>query len=266
MRLIEVPASAGYVWFRQGIWLFRRSPFSFLLLLLLYVTVMAMLALVPFAGAALPFVVTPAMTVGFMLACRTVVAGKPFMPTVLFSAFYAYGGKVAQRQVVLGVVYAALMALVFASSSLGDGGVLVRLMFGTGAPPDPATLATPGVLVGLLIAGVIYIPVSMLLWFAPVLCAWHDVPPAKALFFSVVACWRNRWAFTVYGLLWFALSLAVSGTLAMVLAGLGLGDSGLAIALPISLIPSTMLYCSFYATYRGCFGVQESSEPAVPVR
>lgn len=264
MRLIEVPASAGYVWFRQGIWLFRRSPFAFLLLLFLYVMVMAMLALVPVAGAALPFLVTPGMTVGFMLACRSVVAGKPFMPTVLFESFLTRGATVARREIVLGFVYAAAMALVFASSALGDGGVLVRLMFGTGNPPDASALAVPGVLFGLLIAGALYVPVSMLFWFAPVLCAWHDIPPAKALFFSIVACWRNRWAFALYGLLWFALSLVVSGTMAVLLSAFGLGQSALAIALPVSLIPSTMLYCSFYATYRGCFGVQETDEPALP--
>jgi hypothetical protein len=29
----------------------------------------------------------------------------------------------------------------------------------------------------------------------------------------------------------------------------------------VTIIIVAMLYCSFYATYRGCFGVQEPSEP-----
>ncbi|CAJ6555325.1 major facilitator superfamily permease [Burkholderia pseudomallei] len=27
--------------------------------------------------------------------------------------------------------------------------------------------------------------------------------------------------------------------------------------MPASIVITAMLYCSFYATYRGCFGVQE---------
>ena len=36
MQLIEVPAKAGYVWFRQGIWLFRRNPLAFITLFFTY--------------------------------------------------------------------------------------------------------------------------------------------------------------------------------------------------------------------------------------
>ena len=33
------------------------------------------------------------------------------------------------------------------------------------------------------------------LWHAPVLVAWHGLRLTQALFFSGVACWRNKWAF-----------------------------------------------------------------------
>lgn len=36
------------------------------------------------------------------------------------------------------------------------------------------------------------------------------------------------------------------------------------IMMPVSVVITAALYCSFYATYRGCFGVQEPGSTAVP--
>ena len=54
MQLIEVPAKTGYVWFRQGIWLFRRNPFAFLTLFFAYLFVMTLISRVPLLGPLLP--------------------------------------------------------------------------------------------------------------------------------------------------------------------------------------------------------------------
>ena len=37
-----------------------------------------------------------------------------------------------------------------------------------------------------------------------------------------------------------------------------------AVLMPALIIVTTMLYCSFYATYRGCFGVQEKQAAELP--
>lgn len=94
--------------------------------------------------------------------------------------------------------------------------------------------------------------------------AWHDVPPVKAMFFSVVSCWRNRGAFIVFGALWFAVATTVSFGLTALMQALGAGDFAFAILMPATMIVTTMLYCSFYATYRGCFGVQTPEAPDLP--
>jgi hypothetical protein len=41
------------------------------------------------------------------------------------------------------------------------------------------------------------------------------------------------------------------------LQALGAGAYVLTIMMPVTIVIVTMMYCSFYATYRGCFGVQE---------
>jgi hypothetical protein len=241
MQLIEVPAKTGYVWFRQGIWLFRKNPLAFLTLFFTYLLVMTLAAQIPVVGGVLPLVFIPGVAVGFMAACRNTIAGKPVFPTILVDGFHSYGPAVAKRLLALGVLYVVAMALVLAGSALADGGPLA-----------------------VIAAFAFYIPVAMIFWFSPVLIAWHDVPPVKAMFFSIVSCWRNRGAFIVFGALWFAVATTVSFGLSALMQALGAGDFAFAILMPATMIVTTMLYCSFYATYRGCFGVQTPEAPDLP--
>ena len=50
MQLIEVKAQAGYLWFRQGIWLFRRNPLAFMMMFFTYIFAMLLVSLVPLIG------------------------------------------------------------------------------------------------------------------------------------------------------------------------------------------------------------------------
>jgi hypothetical protein len=263
MQLIEVPAKTGYVWFRQGIWLFRKNPLAFLTLFFAYLLAMTLISLIPVIGGVLPLALIPGIAVGFMAACRDTIAGKPVFPTILVDGFRSYGATVAKRLLLLGGLYIVAMALVLAGSALADGGVLLRLML-NGEAMQQEALANSNLPLAILTALAFYVPVAMLFWFSPVLSAWHDVPPVKAMFFSIISCWRNRGAFFVYGALWFAVAITVSLGLSALLQALGAGDLALVVLMPASIIVTTMLYCSFYATYRGCFGVQGPEQPAAP--
>jgi hypothetical protein len=242
MQLIEVPAKTGYVWFRQGIWLFRKNPLAFLTLFFAYLLVMTLVAQIPYVGGVLPLAFIPGVAVGFMAACRDTIAGKPVFPTMLVDGFRSYGSVVAKRLLLLGLLYVAAMALVLAGSALADGGMLLKVMLGTTAM-EPETIANSNITMGFLAALVFYIPVAMLFWFAPVLAAWHDVPPIKAMFFSLVSCWRNRGAFIVFGALWFVVATAVSFGLTALMQALGAVDFAVAVLMPATIIVTTMLYC-----------------------
>ncbi len=263
MQLIEVPAKTGYVWFRQGIWLFRKNPLAFLTLFFTYLLVMTLVSQIPVIGGVLPLAFIPGVAVGFMAACRNTIAGKPVFPTILVDGFHSYGPVVAKRLLVLGVLYVVAMALVLAGSALADGGMLLKVMLG-GATMDQDAIANSNIPLAVLTALALYIPVAMIFWFSPILTAWHDVPPVKAMFFSIVSCWRNRGAFVVFGALWFAVAITVSLGLSALMQALGAGDFAFAVLMPATMIVTTMLYCSFYATYRGCFGVQTPETPDLP--
>ncbi len=263
MQLIEVPAKQGYVWFRQGIWLFRRNPLAFLTLFFAYLLAMTLISAIPLIGGVLPLLFVPGVAVGFMAACRDTIAGKPVFPTILVDGFRSYGPGVTKHLFALGGIYVVAMTLVLAASALVDGGELLRLMT-LGGTLDTDAIENSNVPLAVLASLAFYVPVSMLFWFAPVLTAWHDVPPVKAMFFSIVSCWRNKGAFTVYGALWFALSMGVAVGLSNLLRALGAGDYALAIVMPALILVTTMIYCSFYATYRGCFGIQEKPAEQAP--
>lgn len=260
MQLNEVPAKTGYLWFRQGVWLFRRNPVAFLTTFVAYVFAMMLVSLVPVLGTLVPLLLIPGISVGFMVGCRETVVGKQFFPTVLLSGFRAYGAPVARQLFVLGIAYAIAIGLVFAGSALIDDGALMRVML-FGGMLDEQTLASGNLSLAILVAMALYVPVAMLFWFAPVLVAWHGISPSKAMFFSWVACWRNRGAFVIYGSAWLAVVMMVSFGLTMLLHLLGASAVALPLLMPLSILLTTMLYCSFYATYRGCF---EVAEPAIP--
>lgn len=263
MRLTEVPAKAGYVWFRQGVWLFRRNPLAFLTIFFTYIFSMMLLSLIPVLGDFLPLLLVPGASVGFMTACREAAAGKPVSPAALIAGFTANGRPAARRLLRLGAAYVLAIALVFASSALADGGALLKMML-LGAPLNPAALNPELLLAAMMVALTAYIPVAMLFWFAPVLTVWHDLPLRKALFFSWMACWRNRGAMSIYGLCWLALGMSVSLGLTALLRVLGLGAMAVTLLMPVSVVVTTIMYCSFYATYRGCFAAEPEEPELLP--
>ena len=106
MQLLEVPAKEGYVWFRQGIWLFRKNPLAFLMLLFIYLIAAQLAIFVPLFGVIALLVATPGLSVGIMTACREVIQNKRVLPTVLLAGFRTNGKQATRHLLVLGGIYA----------------------------------------------------------------------------------------------------------------------------------------------------------------
>lgn len=256
MQLLEVPPKSGYVWLRQGMWLFRKNPLAIVTLLFAYLFGLLILSILPVVGAFLPQLLIPGLSVGFMAACRDIIQKKPVLPSILLEGFRSHGKTTARNLLVLGGFYILAMVLVFSFSALFDGGEFLRMMiFGERIS---RTSLTEGTIFGvLLVSAVAYVPVALLFWFAPVLVAWHEVPPLKALFFSWTACMRNRRAFVVYGLLTGLMAILPPIIIGFIMIALGLEKFLQLVLMPYSILFTAVFYCSFYASYRGCFGVQE---------
>jgi hypothetical protein len=107
----------------------------------------------------------------------------------------------------------------------------------------------------------LYLPFSLLFWHAPALVHWHGIAPVKSLFFSLVACVRNFWAFTVFGLVWMVVFLGTGLVVAIVSALLGSPELVGVILFPVGMAMAAMFFTSLYFTFDDTFEVS-TGDPA----
>ena len=169
-----------------------------------------------------------------------------------------------RRFIVLGLWYVMGVAISIGLSGLADGGTLIR-SFILGEPLTEKQIMSGELILPLLVIIVAYVTVWLSFWYAPALMVWEKLLPAKALFFSLVAAWRNKTAFTLYGLVSLGWLILVQ-----VLAGLVVGllgeQIGALLAMPFTLALIAVWQCSFYPTYVDVFGepgILPTSAPAV---
>ena len=266
MRLQTVPARRGALWVRQGLRAFLKRPFAFTLLFATFALMLPVLLALPLVGPTLFLALLPAATLGFMIATRIAIGGGPPMPRAAVEAPHAQRRRlVAMLQ--LGLSYALASYVVMWLSDYADGGTLEALLDAlragqTSTEEFAAKVPASGLLIGQLLrfglAGLLAVP----FWHAPALVYWDGHSCAKALFSSTLACWRNRGAFAVYSLVWFALLLLFGALLDLWLALFGQG--ALFATAPMVLILGTVFYVSLYFTFTDCFVAAESDLVADP--
>jgi hypothetical protein len=249
-----VPPARGVRWLAEGWRMFRAAPLGWLALVFGYWLAMTVLSLVPVLGLVAASLLVPAFSVGFMAAARAAALGQAIELPMLFAGFR----ERLPGQLVLGAAYFVGLVLAIGGSALSDGGTLARWMM-TGQAPGEAPDAAP-LYLAMGTAALLYAPVMMLLWFSPLLVAWHAMAPAKALFYSFFACWLNWRAFLAYGLaVGFIAFLLPAGVLLLLALASGgaLQVSPVALMLPMLLLLLPTLLASFYASYRDVFEAKE---------
>ncbi len=257
MKLQTVPARRGALWVQQGFRTFFRQPLAFAALFAVFMFGVLLLALVPMIGPFMVLALLPLVSLGFMLATRVATEGGQPSPRAFVEPLRVdRPRRIAMLQ--LGVIYALATFAVMWLSDLVDGGAFEALMdampAGQTAPETVAAkLDAPGLAFGLVLrfglAGLLSVP----FWHAPALVHWDGHGCAKALFSSTLACWRNRGAFTLYGLLWLALILVFGMAGSLVFALLGQAQLFALAVVPMSLVFSTVFYVSLYFTFADCF-------------
>lgn len=256
MRLQRVPASTGWRWVQQGLRTFARQPLAMAGLFFLFILLVSVLAMVPLLGAPLALALLPAATLGIMAATQQADRGRFPMPTVLASAFQA-GRERARAMLLLGALYALGSLVVITLASLLAGGGAEGLSVGEDGRPR---LDDPALVRNLAWQSVLYLPLALLFWHAPALVHWHGVQPVKALFFSLVACWANKGALTVFVLAWAAVFFVVA--LVLVTLGSLLGGASViqALLFPAAPLLSAAFFTSLYYTFRDSF-VNDDGSP-----
>ena len=247
MKLRTVSAATGLQWVRLGVRTFLKQPLAMAGLFFMFMAVVSILAMVPFLGAAISSLLTPAVNLGLMSATREAEAGRFPMPTQLLTAFRG-GPDKTRGMMILGGLYGAGLLLILLLASLLDSNTELPSTMSADEAMR-AALASPGLWVAMLAM----LPLQMLFWHAPALMFWHNVPPVKSLFFSLMACWTNKGALTVFMLGWSALFITFSLGISLLGAALG-GASAMGVILyPAVLLMASMFFTSIWFSFRDSF-------------
>ena len=260
MKLNIVPARTGFTWFREGLRTFWRQPLALAGLFFMFISLMSVASLLPYAGSVLALALLPAATLGLMAATREASQGKFPMPSVLISAFRA-GRQQARAMGGLGAIYAAGFLAVLGVSALVDGGNFARIYL-VGGTLTPELVQSAAFQNAMWLAMALYLPFSMMFWHAPALVHWHGVAPAKSLFFSVVACVRNFGALTLFVLAWMGLFFGVAVLLMMLSIVLGAPGLISTLMFPAAMLMGAMFFSSIWFTFRDSFVEDAPAPPA----
>ncbi|MDB5763376.1 MAG: hypothetical protein JWQ21_2371 [Herminiimonas sp.] len=250
----KLPANVGWLWIKEGFALFRKQPAELSTLFLSYMFLMIVVGIIPLLGQLLPLLLVPVFSMAFMQACVHIEEGKRVYPNLLLTGFRspAFG-----RLVKLGGLYLAAAVIAVAASSLIDGGVFWQAMTGQIAL-DEKTVQGSGMSLAMLFAAAIFTPAGMAFWYAAPLMAWQNMSIGKAVFYSFFAVRRAGKAFLVYGIAWAVIGVLIPVTVSSVLVLLtGKIAITMLVLLPLSIVMSIIMYCSFYPTYTHIFGRPE---------
>ncbi|RCS59252.1 hypothetical protein DU000_00415 [Parvibium lacunae] len=261
MQAEQVTSLQASQWFGRGWQIFKVQPFIVASLTLFYIIVLAVTSLIPGVGALLGFILTPTLTFGFMEMSRLLSLPpeqRPLriLPTILFSALLADSQR-RRRFLLLGVWYVLGVTLALLLSTLADGGTLAQA-FLLGKPLTEAQVQSGELIGPLLIVMISYLPLLLAFWYAPALVGWAHLLPSKAIFFSIVACWRNKWPFTVYGLVALGWLILIQVAAGVVLSFLG-EQIGVFFAAPFTITLLSVWLCSYYPSYVDVFGVPDGA-------
>ena len=201
MRVIDVPASAGFAWIKMSFLLFRAQPTGWLTLLAAWLLASLGLLIVPFIGGAIFGILQPGFFAGFVIAARDQEAGMPVGVHQLLAGF-RFNGK---PLVTIGSITLLANLLVF--GILVMAGFPMTMEAGAQGMPDMAAfsrslqgkewIAWLGLALSMVIKGI--------LWFTCALLALNQMPATHAIRWSFYALVANFLPMLVFAALMTAL-------------------------------------------------------------
>ena len=251
MEVQLVAASKGWQWIVDGFALFRKNPAMWIALTLILGVIWLVSMIVPLFGPLLFNLFSPLLFAGLMVGCRALENGEDLEIGHLFAGFR---DRAAPLVTIGGVYLVGTIVVVGVVLVVAGGSMLPSVLSKSGTDIETLRAALRGMALALAVGAAIYLPLVMLIWFAPLLVIFDGMAPLAAMKLSFAACLKNTLPFTVYGLailgLWILMSLP---------AAMGVVGALLVIVLLVTSIP--VLVCSIYASYRDIF-IARGATPA----
>jgi hypothetical protein len=258
MQALRLPAARGWHWIAEGFRLFRRNSPLLTLLALTYWLFFFLIFIIPFVGPIAANIALQALSVTVMNGCRAVDQGRSVPIDIVWSGFKRNLPSLLRLGVLYlaGEVAAASILLALFGGSLMD---IVTL----GKTGGETEMQAQTLLAFLYAALALTLPLVLAFWFAPLLVAWNDLGALKALFFSVVAVFRNWRAFGIYGGAALLATAVAPGVLRAAVASSPflLATASVAVSIVLVFVVMPTLFASVYVSYREVFA--ESGGDAV---
>lgn len=246
MQAAILPATAGWQWVTQGWRLFTMQPLAMLTWAMLVSFMLMLATLAAPLGPMIFIALMPAVTFVTLSICRHIEAGRKIMPSMWIQPLQSKG--LFRKLLAIGGIYVGLCLIVGFLAFLPFIDELQEAIQVMANAQDIQPLIQ-AVQMPMIIFAVLYVLLAALFWYAPALVGWHGTSTVQALFFSAVSCWRNKWAFLVYGCVWIGLFLTVD-LLSGILVTLGVSvELAATLQIPINIALGSVMYCSFYPTY-----------------
>ncbi|TAJ78757.1 MAG: hypothetical protein EPO42_07355 [Gallionellaceae bacterium] len=244
MEAKKLPAGLGWLWIKQGTYLFRKSPILWVTITLIGIAGLIGIASIPVIGDPLATLLFPVMFSGLLWGCHALEHDEELELAHLFAGFH----RNTQQLVMLGGLNLVGQLLIFGVMMVTGGAALVGILMSGTPPEDPNVIAQAAMGAGfaILLGLALFCALLMATQFAPMLVTFEQISPFEALKTSLRACWHNLAPLSVYGLMMMLFALAAS--LPMML--------GWFILLPIMIT-------SIYAAYRGIFPREEAPADSV---
>lgn len=260
MQAAILPITAGWAWIQDGFRLFRRQPMAMFFWSMATGLLITVSYLIPLFGQIALIACTPMLTFVTLSACRNIAQGRPMLLNMWLQPLKKL--ETRKRLLALGLAYLLFCLAGGFLATLPFLGSLMSAIDDNGIINEHALLTAmqgPFITFGLL-----YLVISAMFWHAPALIGWHGIKMSQALFFSMVACWRNKWPFLAYGASWAAIFFAAQMTGAF-LASAGVSAGMVQVLFtPINIVIAAVLYCSFYPAYISVFGINYPTDEPAP--
>jgi MFS family permease len=259
-KLQTVPPAQGLEWVRSGLRELRRRPWSYMSLLLAFMTALVLASLLP-GGALWVMLSVPLLSLAFMMATRASLNGHTPGLGVFVAPWAPRHRRLRQPLMILCLVYALLSWFTMALGAWIDGGAFAELITALNDPRSTQAQIdqlsnAPGLFSGIVVRLSLTALIGVPLWHPPALIVWGRHSAGQALFSSTLALWQARSAFVVYGLGWLGVVLAAMGLSSFITAMLGTGTLGSLLVMITGLAVTSAYYASQFFSFQDCFAAE----------
>jgi len=207
MNIKKVNADAALGWLGEGWRLFKLNPGMWIALILVYLVIIVVLSFIPFLGALILALVTPALSTGLVHAARELDQGRDLAIEQLFAGLKE--PKQRTPLLTLGAIYIGAGIVMLLVMFLLGGGALIGGMI-AGGEAAAGVAAAGGASLMIVIALMLAVLIAMAFVYAGPLVMFKSMPPVDSIKSSFNACVQNIVPLIVFGVILVVLSFIAS--------------------------------------------------------